>query len=90
LAIVFSLLTKRLLSSPYALARTWWAHIEGYAEKGTVEEADAARRRLEAQTADDVEMAQREEDVVRTGAAWLVPQAIVPGRIVKFGVQMNF
>ena len=26
----------------------------------------------------------------RTGAAWLVPQAIVPGRIVKFGVQMNF
>jgi hypothetical protein len=26
----------------------------------------------------------------KTGAAWLVPQAIVPGRIVKFGVQMNF
>ena len=68
---VFSLLTKRLLSCPYALARTWWAHIEGYAEKGTVEEAEAARRRLESQTADDVEMAQREEDVVRTGAAWL-------------------
>lgn len=68
---VFSLLTKRLLSCPYALARTWWAHIEGYGTDGSVEEADAARRRLESQTADDVEMAQREEDVVRTGAAWL-------------------
>lgn len=68
---VFSLLTKRLLSSPYALARTWWAHIEGYGDTGTVEEAEAARRRLESQTADDLEMAQREEDVVRTGAAWL-------------------
>ena len=29
---VFSLLTKRLLSCPYALARTWWRHIEGYAD----------------------------------------------------------
>jgi hypothetical protein len=26
----------------------------------------------------------------KTGAAWQVPQAILPGRIVKFGVQMNF
>jgi superfamily II DNA or RNA helicase len=68
---VFSLLTKRLLSSPYALARTWWAHIEGYGAEGTLDEADAARRRVESQTADDLEMAQREEDVVRTGAAWL-------------------
>ena len=25
-----------------------------------------------------------------TGAAWLRPQAILPARIVKFGVQMNF
>src|SRR5207253_444412 len=68
---VFSLLTKRLLSSSYALARTWWAHIEGYGASGTLDEADAARRRVESQTADDVEMAQREEDLVRTGAAWL-------------------
>jgi hypothetical protein len=26
----------------------------------------------------------------KTGAAWRVPQAIMPGRVVKFGVQMNF
>jgi hypothetical protein len=25
-----------------------------------------------------------------TGSAWLVPQAIMPGRVVKFGVQMSF
>jgi len=68
---VFSLLTKRLLSSPYALARTWWAHVEGFAADGTFDEAEAARRRLDSQTADDSETAQREEDAVRTGASWL-------------------
>jgi hypothetical protein len=25
-----------------------------------------------------------------TGTAWLVPQAIMPGRVVKFGMQLNF
>ena len=25
-----------------------------------------------------------------TGTAWLVPQAIMPGRVVKFGIQLNF
>jgi hypothetical protein len=25
-----------------------------------------------------------------TGTAWLVPQAIMPGRVVKFGLQLNF
>ena len=25
-----------------------------------------------------------------TGAAWLVPQGIMPGRVIKFGLQMNF
>ena len=25
-----------------------------------------------------------------TGSAWQVPQAIIPGRVVKFGVQVNF
>ncbi len=68
---VFSLLTKRLLSSPYALARTWWSHIDGYADAGELDEALAAQLRAEAQTADDEEKARREEDVVRRGAAWL-------------------
>lgn len=68
---VFSLLTKRLLSSPYALARTWWAHIEGYATHASLGEADAAAQRVEQQTADDDEKARREEDLVRQGAGWL-------------------
>lgn len=68
---VFSLLTKRLLSSPYALARTWWRHIEGYADAASLDEAAAAQVRAETQTADDEEKARREEDVARQGAAWL-------------------
>ena len=68
---VFSLLTKRLLSSPYALARTWWKHIEGYATTATFDEAAAAANRAERQTADDDEKARREEDLARQGAGWL-------------------
>lgn len=68
---VFSLLTKRLLSSPYALARTWWKHIEGYADAVSLDEAAAAQVRAESQTADDEEKSRREEDVARQGAAWL-------------------
>lgn len=68
---VFSLLTKRLLSCPYALARTWWRHIEGYATAVTFDQAAAAATRAELQTADDDEKARREEDLVRQGAGWL-------------------
>jgi len=68
---VFSLLTKRLLSCPYALARTWWSHIEGYATSVSPEEAQAAALRAEQQTADDEEKARREEDVARQGGGFL-------------------
>ena len=69
---VFSLLTKRLLSSTYAFARTWWQHIAGYeAGDSDLGEVEAARRRLESQTSDDAEKARREEDVVRQGASWI-------------------
>lgn len=69
---VFSLLTKRLLSSTYAFARTWWQHIEGYETgDGDVSEVEVAQRRAESLTADDAEKANREDDVARQGAAWL-------------------
>lgn len=69
---VFSLLTKRLLSSYYAFARTWWQHVTGYERaEGEVAEVEAARRRVEEETSDDVEKARREEDAVRQGASWL-------------------
>jgi len=68
---VFSLLTKRLLSSPYALARTWWAHIEGYATHVGTEEAEVALERAGHLVADDDEKARREEDAVRQGGGVL-------------------
>ena len=69
---VFSLLSKRLLSSSYAFARTWWQHIAGYeAANSELGEVDVARRRLESETSDDIEKARREEDVARQGASWL-------------------
>jgi hypothetical protein len=69
---MFSLLTKRLLSGHYAFARTWWQHLAGYDRAdGDMAEVDAARRRVEEQTSDDVEKARREEDAARQGASWL-------------------
>ena len=68
---VFDLLTKRLLSSTYAFARTWWHHVEGYGGAADVEEVETARDRAESTVGDDVEKARREEDVARRGASWL-------------------
>jgi superfamily II DNA or RNA helicase len=69
---VFSLLTKRLLSSHYAFARTWWQHIAGYGvAESDLAQVNAAKRRAEEQTSDDVEKARREEDAARQGASWL-------------------
>jgi superfamily II DNA or RNA helicase len=69
---IFSLLTKRLLSSPYAFAKTWWEHVQGFELEG-VELADVelARRRAETSVSDDDEMALREQDAVRQGGGWL-------------------
>ncbi|MHB9112919.1 MAG: DISARM system SNF2-like helicase DrmD [Thermoleophilia bacterium] len=69
---VFSLLTKRLLSSSYAFARTWWAHIEGLSDlEGDLATLQTAVVRAETVIEDDDEKAARELDVVRHGAAWL-------------------
>lgn len=69
---LFSLLTKRLLSSSYAFGRTWWAHVAGYdADEGDLALAHAAAQRAEASVDDDTEKAAREQDAARQGAAWL-------------------
>lgn len=68
---LFSLLTKRLLSSTYAFARTWWRHVDGFTELGDLQTARAAAERAESSVEDDEEKAAREQDVVRQGAAWL-------------------
>lgn len=69
---IFSLLAKRLLSSTYAFARTWWEHVEGFAlPEGSLDLADLARKKAEEPLTDDAEKEQREADALRQGAAWL-------------------
>lgn len=69
---LFSLLTKRLLSSTYAFARTWWAHVDGFEmEGGDLATTRAAVERAEAMVDDDEERSARELDVARQSAAWL-------------------
>ncbi len=70
---LFSLLTKRLLSSSYAFARTWWQHVEGMSldEEVDIDLVEQVQKRAEANVTDDEEKRSREEDAVRFGAAWM-------------------
>ncbi len=69
---IFSLLTKRLLSSSYAFARTWWRHVKGFDMEGYgFDEAEQSRARAESVVEDDDEKIMREYDAARLGASWL-------------------
>lgn len=70
---LFSLLTKRLLSSSYAFARTWWQHVEGMNldEEVDLRLAEQVQKRAQADIVDDEEKRDREEDAIRYGAAWM-------------------
>lgn len=75
---IYSLLTKRLLSCPYAFARTWWRHVE---EETTEPEPrslfDMARvsaERAEEQTKSDDERSLLEEDAARYSGAYFRTQ----------------
>ncbi|MGC9317959.1 MAG: DISARM system SNF2-like helicase DrmD [Armatimonadota bacterium] len=72
LRFLVSILVKRLLSSSYAFARSWWSHVVGY-DVEAVSDAEVANAvtRAQADLDDDVERGRREEDAVRQGAAWL-------------------
>jgi superfamily II DNA or RNA helicase len=71
-SFIFSILTKRLLSSSYAFARTWWNHSAGFDLEGFgFDEADQSRIRAETPVVDDAEKERRESDAVRHGAGWL-------------------
>jgi superfamily II DNA or RNA helicase len=70
---IYSLLTKRLLSGPFAFARTWWRHIEGEAESEVGTLFDMARisaERAEEQVKSDDERSLLEEDAARHAGAW--------------------
>lgn len=69
---LIKLLTKRLLSSSYAFARTWWQHVEGldlHEQDLTVMEHTV--NRAEEAMNDDAERGQREEDAIKQTGAWL-------------------
>ena len=71
---IYSILTKRLLSCPYAFARTWWRHVETEAGPETGDLAAMARisaEKAEDEARNDDEKAAHEEDAVRYGGAWL-------------------
>ncbi len=71
---VFSQLTKRLLSCPFAFARTWWRHLltdEAMEEPTLFDLAHAAVQKAESDIKSDDEKSQVEEDAVRHGGAWL-------------------
>ncbi len=71
---IHSLLTKRLLSCPYAFARTWWRHVEGGSGSVTGDLAVMARisaEKAEDEARNDEEKAAYEEDAARYGGAWL-------------------
>jgi SNF2 family DNA or RNA helicase len=69
---LFTLLTKRLLSSSYAFAKTWWNHVEGFDLEGfAFEDAKKSKDRAEQPVVEDEEKERREVDAVRHGAAWL-------------------
>jgi len=69
---LFTLLTKRLLSSSYAFACTWWQHVEGLdLGEQSIDEVEYSQGRAQAALNDDEEMGLREQDAVRQSGAWL-------------------
>lgn len=74
-AFIFSLLTKRLLSSPYAFAKTWWMHIGAHKPASTDEDMERAIRDADTDIADDVEKDARERLAAEEGGSWLFGRA---------------
>jgi superfamily II DNA or RNA helicase len=70
---IFSLMTKRLLSCPFAFARTWWRHLEGDLEPDEGSLFDMARvsaEKAEEQSKSDDERSVLEEDAARYSGAY--------------------
>jgi superfamily II DNA or RNA helicase len=71
---IFSLLTKRLLSCPFAFARTWWRHLEEDQDEdegsSLFDMARVTAERAEEQTRSDEERSTLEGDAARYAGAW--------------------
>ena len=85
---IFSLMTKRLLSCPYAFARTWWRHLdEGDAaeQPNIFDMARVSAERAEDATSSDDERSALEEDAARYAGVWFRGQATAIRRPSKPG-----
>ncbi|GAG20351.1 unnamed protein product, partial [marine sediment metagenome] len=75
---IYSLLTKRLLSCPYAFARTWWRHVEEETAepepRSLFDMARVSAERAEEQTKSDDERSLLEEDAARYSGAYFRTQ----------------
>jgi superfamily II DNA or RNA helicase len=74
---IYSLLTKRLLSCPFAFARTWWRHLEDQPHDDQGDLFNMARltaERAEEQTRSNDEKAVLEEDAARYSGAYFRSQ----------------
>jgi len=72
---LFTLLTKRALSSTYAFARTWWAHLEGLEDtvkqQDALQEARAALRQAERESDNESSRDLWDQEAAFKGARWL-------------------
>ncbi|MFP8890627.1 DISARM system SNF2-like helicase DrmD [Natrialbaceae archaeon A-CW2] len=71
---IFTLLNKRLLSSPYAFARTWWRHV-GSREFVSKDELQQTFDDVEEDIEDDLEREDRERLALSEGGSWLFQEA---------------
>lgn len=74
---IYSLFTKRLLSCPFAFARTWWRHLDQDPPEEPATLYNMARvsaERAEEQASTDDERSVLEEDTARYGGAWFRSQ----------------
>jgi len=87
----YSLLIKRLLSSTYAFAKTWWSHVKGFelVDFG-YDEAEQSKKLVEEPTLEDREKNTREIDAIRHFGGWfkeyylkLKPQIEVVSEVLR-------
>ena len=72
---IFTILNKRLLSSPYAFARTWWRHVGSREFYTTEHELQQTFDEVEEDIEDDIEREDRERLATAEGGSWLFEEA---------------
>lgn len=83
---IFTLLNKRLLSSPYAFARTWWKHVGVAAVATPEQELEQTFRQADEDIDDDIEREDRQRLAAEEGGSWLFREAPVltePAEVVS-------